>query len=88
VVVPQNPDADVVCLDIVWKVVGKTFQVAAPQTAGIEMEKLRVRACLLDPDAELGEKIIRKLFRDGFIFPEDLVEIRLDAAVESSFHDA
>ena len=52
------------------------------------MEKLRVRACLFDPNAKLREKIIRKLFRDGIILPEDLVEIRLDATVESSFHDA
>lgn len=66
--------------------VRETIKVAAPQSAGVEVEKLGIGTCFPDADPELGEKIITQLFRSGIKLFEDFVEVRLNTAVKPSIH--
>lgn len=85
-VVTSNPDSDAVISNVVEKMIRKSLQIAASQSARIEMKKPRIRTCLHNPDSELCKEIGFQVVRQVAVFRQNFVQIRLDPAMESSFH--
>ena len=48
-IMPDDPHTGIVTPDVVEKVVGKAVEVAAPQSAGVEVEKTRILRHLQQP---------------------------------------
>ena len=85
---PDDPNAGVVTPDVVKKVVGKAVEVAAPQPAGIKMEKARILRYLQQPCLKLAEKLFRELRRNLVVFFQNGVQICLDSLVKSNAHES
>ncbi len=60
----HNPDAGVVAPNVVEEVIGKTVEVAAPQSTGVEMEKARILRHLQKSRLELRKEVLRQGFCD------------------------
>jgi hypothetical protein len=87
-IVPNHPDSYRTARNVIKKMIRKSVEVASPQATRIEVEEPRAGACLSNANPELREEVVAQLFRDAVILLEDLVEVGLDTAVESSIHGA
>ncbi|MDP4791122.1 MAG: hypothetical protein NWR99_04515, partial [Verrucomicrobiales bacterium] len=58
--VTQNPDPHVALSKVVKEVIGKSFQVTTPKTAGVEVTHSGIGAHLRDAAGKLVKEIIRE----------------------------
>jgi len=84
----HHPDSDVTTSYVIEEVIWEAIKVASPQTACVKMEKIRSLAHVPDPQLEFRKKIIPEPIGDLVIFRQDLIQVRLDSAVESNLHDS
>jgi hypothetical protein len=84
--VPQHPNPDIFCVDVVQEVVGKAIQITAPKAAPVKMETPGILDGLAEPDLKLREEVLPKLMRNVILLFQNLVQVRLNTPVESNFH--
>ena len=68
--------------------IGKAVEIAAAESAPIEVKEPGVLDSFLNPELKLHKKIVPELARNFVIFPQDFIQIRLDALMKPSFHGA
>lgn len=84
----HNPYTNHVALHIVEEMVGKSFEITSPQATGIKVEELRIALDFANAYLKFSKKVFAQRVSDGIIFFKNLVQITLNAAMESSLHGA
>ena len=85
---PQHPNPDVLSANIVQEMVGETIQITASKSALIEVEEAGILNGFSDTDVKLREEVVPKLVRNLIILSQNLIQVRLNSLVKSSFHGA
>ena len=68
--------------------VREAVEITAAESASVEVKEPRVLDSLLDAELKLNKKIVSKLVGNSVIFPQDFIQVRLDAPVKPNFHGA
>ena len=87
-VMPHDPNPDPPNSNVVEEVVGKPFQVAPPQSAGIKMKEFRRLGHLPNAKLKLSKKVISEFRGNLVVLLKNLIHIRLNSAVEPNLHDS
>ena len=82
----ENPNSDLLAMNIVKEVVGESLKIGPTQPAVIKVKSTRVQDCFLECDLELRKEVVSQLGRNMVIPLKDAVQIRLNSLVEPSFH--
>ena len=87
-VVAHDPYPDSTEPNVVKEVVRKSIQVAPPQATRVEMEERRHLRNLSNAQLKFSEKIFPELLGELVILRQNLVQVRLNPAVEPNLHDS
>ena len=74
-IVPEDPNPDLVILNIVEKMEWEAIKVTAPQAASIEVKKTRFRDGLPNSGHELLIEVISQGLGDGEILLKDCIQV-------------
>lgn len=83
---PHHPYPDVILPYIVEQMIRETVKVAAPQPAGIEMEKTWIFSNLEKPHLEFSKEIFREFFGNLRVFFQDVIQVFLDLFMKPNSH--